>query len=107
MTHWILVMNPFAAALAKPLPQPMTPADFDLKVCVLSESRAVAITRAVHRGQLDGYICEGELWVRRADLHDLLPPGHCTFDELDACCFIAPDLDLAESDDPALIFSIT
>ena len=81
-------MNIFAAAAMQPLPQPAPPADFDIKVDRLGESRAALITRAVVEGQLDGFICQGQLWVRRADLHELLPPGHCTFDELDACCFI-------------------
>jgi hypothetical protein len=100
-------MNVFAAAVARPLPSPAPPPEFNIKASLLSPSRADALTRAVYDGQLDGFICEGELWVRRADLHDLLPPGHCTYDESDACCFIAPALDLAEGDDPALSFSNT
>ena len=84
-------MNIFAAAASIPLPQPAPPADFDVRVGKLGVSRAAALTRAVHEGQLDGYYCLGQLWVRRADVHDLLPPGHCTYDETDSCCFIAPD----------------
>ena len=84
-------MNIFAAAASAPLPQPTPPADFNIKVDRLGESRAAALTRAVHEGQLDGYYCLGQLWVRRVDVHDLLPAGHCTFDESDACCFIPPD----------------
>lgn len=90
-------MNVFAAAALSPPPAPLPPADFDLKVGLLEESRAVAITRAVHQGQLVGFICEGALWVRRADVHDLLPPGHCSYDETDTCCFIPPDLVRSDS----------
>lgn len=82
------MMNVFAAALSRPLPQPGPPADFTVKVSQLRPSRADALTRAVHEGQLDGYYCLGQLWVRRGDIHDLLPPGHCIDDETDACCFI-------------------
>jgi hypothetical protein len=81
-------MNVFAAAVLSPVPAPLPPADFDLKVKMLEQGRAAAITRAVHEGQLDGFIARGELWVRRADVHDLLPAGHCTYDETDECCFI-------------------
>jgi len=84
-------MNIFAAAASTPLPQPAPPADFDVRVDKLGASRAAALTRAVHDGQLDGYYCLGHLWVRRGDVHDLLPAGHCTFDESDTCCFIPPD----------------
>jgi hypothetical protein len=84
-------MNIFAAGAIQPLPQPAPPADFNVKISGLGESRAAALTRAVHEGQLDGYYCLGQLWVRRLDIHDLLPAGHCTFDESDACCFIPPD----------------
>lgn len=80
-------MNVFAAAVLLPSP-PLPPAGFDLKVGVLADTRAAAITRAVHDGQLDGYYCQGQLWVRRTDLHDLLPAGHCSYDEADDCCFI-------------------
>lgn len=85
-------MNVFAAAARSPLPTPLPPAGFDLKVSLLGESRAAAIARAVHEGQLLGFICAGELWVRYADVHDLLPPGHCSYDETDACCFIPPHI---------------
>jgi hypothetical protein len=85
-------MNLFAAAAMSPLPEPLPPADFNLKLSLLSECRTAAITRAVHQGQLDGFICKGELWVRLADVHDLLPPGHCTYDELDNCCYVPPEL---------------
>lgn len=81
-------MNVFAAAMTKPLPQPRPPADFSINVSQLKPSRAAALTRAVHEGQLDGYYCQGQLWARRADIHDLLPPGHCLDDPLDACCYI-------------------
>lgn len=84
-------MNIFAAAASTPLPQPAPPADFDVNVSRLGDSRAAALTRAVHEGQLDGYYCLGQLWVRRGDIHELLPPGHCTYDETDTCCFIAPN----------------
>jgi hypothetical protein len=83
-------MNIFAAAVSKPLPEPAPPADFNIKLSQLPPTRATALTRAVHQGQLDGYYCLGELWVRRADADDLLPAGHCSYDETDACCFI-PD----------------
>lgn len=85
-------MNVFAAAASSPLPAPMPPPDFDLKVSLLGESRAAAITRAVQEGYLMGFICAGELWVRRADAHDLLPAGHCSYDPNDHCCFIPPHL---------------
>jgi len=85
-------MNVFAAALTKPLPQPTPPADFNIKVSQFRPTRAAAITRAVHEGQLDGYYCLGHLWVRQADIHELLPPGHDTHDPFDECCFIQPHL---------------
>ena len=83
-------MNVFAAALTKPLPQPTPPTDFNINVNQLTPTRADALTRAVHEGQMDGYYCVGQLWVRRGDVHDLLPPGHSIDDEHDTCCFI-PD----------------
>jgi hypothetical protein len=86
------IMNVIAAAASSPLPAPMPPADFDLKVSLLGDVRAAALTAAVHVGVLDGFICDGELWVRRTDAQDQLPAGHCTYDETDACCFIPPDL---------------
>jgi hypothetical protein len=85
------MMNVFAAAASSSLSAPMPPTDFDLKVSLLGESRAAAITRAVHDGQLDGFVCQGELWIRRTDAHDLLPAGHCTYDPNDHCCFIEPE----------------
>jgi hypothetical protein len=85
-------MNVFARAASMPLPTPAPPADFNVKVGQLAEGRAAAITRAVEEGQLQGFICGGQLWVRRGDLHDLLPAGHCTFDPKDDCCFIPGDM---------------
>ena len=98
---WIIDMNVFASALAGHSPTPTAPVDFDLKVSLLPTRRAAFITRTVHQGQFDGFICEGELWVRRADIHDLLPPGHCTYDPDDACCFIPWNLIRPEDSDLA------
>lgn len=85
-------MNLFAAAASSALPKPQPPANFNLKVCLLAEGRAAAIVRAVHQGELDGCYHDGELWVSRADLHDLLPPGHDTYDPADECCFVSNSL---------------
>lgn len=85
-------MNVFAAAVSSPLPELMPPADFDLEVSLLGQSRAAALVRAVQEGKLEAYICLGRLWVRRADVQGLLPPGHCTYDQNDDCCFIATEL---------------
>lgn len=81
-------MNVFASALMQPLPIPKPPVEFDIKLDLLKASRAAVLAAAVHGGQLDGFYCQGQLWVRRGDIHDLLPPGHCTSDPDDQCCFI-------------------
>ena len=75
-----------------PLQQARPPAEFNIKVNDLRPTRAAALTRAVHEGPLEGYYCEGQLWVRRGDIHELLPPGHCSYDETDACCFIPSEI---------------
>jgi hypothetical protein len=84
-------MNPFAAAIAKSLPSPI-PAHFDLKVSQLGKGRAAAVALAVNQGELNGFIYGGELWVRRAELEDLMAPGHSTYDRHDSCCFIPSGL---------------
>src|SRR5215212_7820126 len=65
---------------------------FNLRVSLLTPSRAIAIRRAVEEGWLDGLFCAGELWVNRNEVHDLVPPGHDTYDESDQCCFIGEHL---------------
>ena len=64
------------------------------------------VTRAVHEGELEGHYCQGKLWVRRVDLHDLLGAGHCTYDETDVCCFIPPDACSESNVDPAFFKSL-
>jgi hypothetical protein len=83
-----LNVNHFTAALSKPLPQPAPPADFNINVSQFKPSRAAAIIRAIHEGQLVAFILNGQYWVSRGDLQDLLPPGHDTYDPADVCCFI-------------------
>ena len=81
-------MNIFAAAASLPSPQPTHPPGFDINLSTLRSSYAAAITKAIHEGQLDAFILNGQYWVSRAELQDLLPPGHDSHDPADACCFI-------------------
>jgi len=80
--------NDYFKALARPLPIPCPPTSFNVNTNDLSQSRADLIDRAVRDGLLDGYYCDGRLWVSRCDLQDLLPAGHCTYDPEDLCCYI-------------------
>ena len=82
--------NDYFKVPALPLPIAGPPARFNVNTNDLSSSRADLIDRAVRDGLLDGYFCDGQLWVSRGDLQDLLPGGHCTYDPDDHCCYI-PD----------------
>lgn len=84
-------MNIFAYALTQPTIK-LPPPGFDIKVELLGAGWAKSLARAVHEGWIDGYYSDGQLWVRRAEIQDHVAPGHCTYDEDDACCFIAPEL---------------
>lgn len=100
-------MNVFALGATCGLPRPGPPSEFNVKLSRLKDTYAAALTRAVDEGRLDAYTCEGELWVSQWDVQNLVAAGHCTYDPDDACCFIAPNLTLADGDDPARILSIT
>lgn len=80
--------NDYFKSLGLALPASRPPDRFNVNVHDLNPSRADLIQRAVQDGLLDGYYCDGRLWVSRGDLQDLIPAGHCTYDPDDQCCYI-------------------